>query len=646
MSRLRKAWAAHPDLWISLLLALAVLLVYQQVRTFQFITYDDALYVTDNPRVLGGLTLASMRWAFTNLEAANWHPLTWLAHMADISMFGNRPGAHHLVNVAWHLANSLLCYHLLRTLTGARWRSALVAALFALHPCHVESVAWIAERKDVLSTCFWLLTTWVYVAQVRRPSRARYGLMLLCFALGLMAKAMLVTLPATLLLLDFWPLRRWTRWREFGACLWEKLPLFLVALTLSVVTFLAQRHGGALNSLAGLPLRLRLPNALLSTVKYLGMAIWPTRLAVFYPFPTARIPLWQQAGAAAILAGLTAVAIWQWRKRPWLLMGWAWYLVTLAPVIGIIQVGGQALADRYTYVPYLGLFIIFAWGAAEAAERLRVPRRALAALAAVGLGVLMLMTARQVSHWRETLTLFRHVSRVTHRNLMAYMNIAYAFEAKGQYPEAAEAYRATSRIAPSYLRPRYGLAQTLERLGRPEEALPIYRAILSQHPEEVEAHCLQGQVLMVLGRDLEAIGEYRLVQEAEPARLGEGSRGRELALASRLNLGILLLRHHAPLEALRSLLSAIRLCPLSAEPLSQTVNHYAALALMDLGQPKEAAKLWRQGLALQPNQPVAWFGLGRALAQAGQREEAIQAYRQVLLLNPGHPGARAAMAAL
>jgi tetratricopeptide (TPR) repeat protein len=639
-------WSAWPDGWISLLLALAVLLVYQQVRTFQFITYDDALYVTDNPRVLGGLTLASARWAFTNLEAANWHPLTWLAHMADISMFGNRPGPHHLVNVAWHLANSLLCFHLLRTLTGARWRSALVAALFALHPCHVESVAWIAERKDVLSTFFWLLTTWVYVAQVRRPSRARYGLMFLCFALGLMAKAMLVTLPATLLLLDFWPLRRWTRWRELVACVREKIPLFLVALTLSVVTFLAQRHGGALTSLTGLPLRLRLPNALLSTVKYLGMAVWPTRLAVFYPFPTARFPIWQQVGAAAILAALTAVAFWQRRKRPWILMGWAWYLVTLAPVIGIIQVGGQALADRYTYVPFLGLFIIFAWGAAEAADHLRVPHRASAGLAALGLGVLMLMTALQVSHWRDTLTLFRHVSRVTKRNLMAYMNIAYAFEAQGQYPEAAEAYRETSRIAPSYLRPRYGLGQTLERLGRQEEALAIYSAILAQHPGEAEAHCLRGQVLMVLGRDQEAIADYRLIQEVEPARLGEGRRGRDLALATRLNLGILLLRHHVPLEALRSLLRAIQLCPLSAEPTSQTVNHYAALALMDLGQPGEAAKLWRQGLALQPNQPAAWYALGLALAQTGQRDQAALAFRQVLILNPDHQGARAALAAL
>jgi tetratricopeptide (TPR) repeat protein len=634
------------DAGIALALGLLVVAAYLQVRTFNFITYDDALYVTENPHVLGGLSLASIRWAFTNLEAANWHPLTWLSHMADISLFGTQPGAHHLVNVALHLANSILCFYLLRAFTGSRWRSALVAALFALHPCHVESVAWIAERKDVLSTFFWLLTTWAYLGQVRRPSRLQYCLLLALFTLGLMAKSMLVTLPATLMLLDFWPLRRVASWRDLGASAWQKAPLFAIAGALALTTFLAQAHGGALNSLQGLPLKARLPNALLSAVRYLSNGFWPTQLAVFYPFPSKPAPAWALVGAAALLAGLTLVAVRQRLRRPWLLMGWAWYLITLAPVIGVIQVGGQAMADRYTYIPYLGPFIIFAWASGQLVEGFEAPQWLTALVATLVLGTLLFMTIRQVSYWRDTITLFRHTSQVTRHNPMANMNIAYALEAKGRYQEAMEAYAEAIRISPDYTRAKLCLGQTLERLGRPQEAIGVYRAILSEHPNDYEAHCLQGQALMSLGRDGEAMAEYRLIQDAEPPKLGEGARGRDLALAAHLNLGIILLRRHKPREALSPLLGAIKLCPLSADPRSQTANHHAALALLDLGHPREAATLWRQSLALNPKQPDAWFDLGRCLVLTGERQEAGHAFQQALILDPGHQSAQAALAGL
>ena len=377
-----------------LLLTAVTLSLYAPVRHFDFINFDDPAYVLNNPQVQAGITSSSIRWAFTQGHSSNWHPLTWISHMLDWQLFGRHAGGHHATNVLLHTGNTLLLFGLLIRLTGKAGRSAVVAGLFALHPLHVESVAWIAERKDVLSTFFGLWTLWAYARYADRPSAARYLAALGLFALGLMSKPMLVTWPFVLLLLDYWPLKRVDSvpWRTL---LREKVPFLVLALASAVVTFLVQREGGAVAAISRISAGMRLQTALVAYVAYIGKLVWPTRLAVLYPLAHS-LPIAQVAGAVAVLAIITYAAWRGARRFPYLATGWLWYLGTLVPVIGLVQVGTQRMADRYTYIPYIGLFVFGVWGVADWAEQRKIPRGAMAGAAVTILSLLTALTARHL----------------------------------------------------------------------------------------------------------------------------------------------------------------------------------------------------------------------------------------------------------
>ena len=479
---------APADFWIASLVGIGVLAAFGRIRGHQFILYDDPEYVVENLHVRAGLGLEGVRWAFTTGHSANWHPLTWLSHMLDCQLFGLNPGLHHLTSLLLHAANSVLLFWVLKRMTGARWPSAFAAALFALHPLHVESVAWVAERKDVLSTLFWLLALWAYARYAERPGGGRYGLSLALFLLGLMAKPMLVTLPFVLLLLDYWPLGRilGPARSTFVSLLVEKVPFLVLSAASSVVTFLVQRKWGAVASVAEIPWVDRLANAVVAYAAYLRKTIWPSDLAFFYPLPHER-PLGQVALAALVMIGLSALVLRGSRRHPYLATGWGWYVVTLVPVIGLVQVGDQAMADRYTYVPSIGLFVIAAWGGAEVLGRRRLHSRALASLAA-GLSLACgLATWFQAGTWKNSLTLFEHALRVTENNYLAHAGLGLALAESGRLDEAIAHYGEALRVNPFYSPAEASLGLALAQKGRVAEAIVHYRAALRLRPNRTEA---------------------------------------------------------------------------------------------------------------------------------------------------------------
>ena len=434
---------------ISLLLVFMTVLAFWQVARSEFINFDDNVYVTENSHVLQGITRGSITWAFTTGHASNWHPLTWISHMVDVQVFGLRPTWHHLMNLLFHIANTVLLFFILHRMTKALWQSAFVAALFALHPLHVESVAWVAERKDVLSTFFFMLTIGAYSLYVEERNFRRYALLLLFFAFGLLSKPMLVTLPFVLLLLDYWPLGRLERnpagedpaqtpifrWATVRPLLVEKIPLFALAAFSCVVTYFVQHHGGMMRGMEILSLGTRLANALVSYAAYMGKMLWPVNLAVLYPHP-GWWPAWKVLFALVLLAAITAAVMKGARRRPYLPVGWLWYVGTLIPVIGIVQVGSQAMADRYTYIPLIGLFIIAAWGISDVLKNLPRRREILAALSALCLICLFFLTWKQVSYWRSSITLYNHTLAITKRNGAIYMNRGIANWLGGNYGAA------------------------------------------------------------------------------------------------------------------------------------------------------------------------------------------------------------------
>jgi tetratricopeptide (TPR) repeat protein len=454
------------DVWICLAIIVATLTVYSQVRHYEFINFDDPEYVGDNIHVRAGLTASGVAWALHSFEAANWFPLTWLSHMIDYQLFGMDSGWSHLTNVWLHALSALLLYAVLLRMTSARWPSASVAFLFALHPLHVESVAWIAERKDILCALFWFLTMWFYARYVERPGVARYLMTAAAFGLGLMSKPMIVTLPFVLLLLDVWPLGRaeWPwKWNSARSLLIEKLPFLAMAAGGSALTVLAQRAGGAVAPLAELSLSNRIGNALLSYVAYIRDMFWPSGLALLYPLPRT-LPVAGVAAAGAALAAISVLAAVQFRKRPYLAIGWFWYLGTLVPVIGLVQVGTQARADRYTYIPLIGLFLMLAWGAAELAQRVPRARKAVVAAAALACSGCVAGTWFQIQYWASSETLFRHSLEVAEAPL-SHNNLGNALMAKGQLPEAIREFRAALRLLPRYADAHFNLGIALENLA-------------------------------------------------------------------------------------------------------------------------------------------------------------------------------------
>ncbi|MGA7244389.1 MAG: tetratricopeptide repeat protein, partial [Terracidiphilus sp.] len=477
---------ARLDLLIYLALLLATFAVYAQVRDFDFVNYDDALYTTGNMNVREGFTAQGLEWALTSRHTGNWYPLTWVSHMLDCQFFGLDSGWHHLHNVLLHaLAAVMLCIFLQRA-TGTRWRSALAAFLFALHPLHVESVAWVAERKDVLSACFWFLTLWLYVRYTERPGTGRYLAVAFGFCLGLMAKPMVVTLPFVLLLLDYWPLARFgQRGRKV---IWEKLPLLGLAGAAAAIAYLAQKHSGFVNAR---PLEARLANAIHSCTLYILKTFWPARLAVFYPYPHdfSFLPLLAEG---ILLAVVTTGVIVLRRRAPYLLMGWGWFVVTLVPVIGLVQVGGQAYADRYTYIPMVGLLVMLIWGATEILEKLRAKRLAIPLAAAACLASAVLSWV-QIGYWRNSETLFRHALAVTNDNSVANHNLgSYLMTSPERLSEALPYLEAAVRIDPESAPARTDLGTALGKMGRLSDAIAQLQVAARLEPDASKPHISLG----------------------------------------------------------------------------------------------------------------------------------------------------------
>jgi protein O-mannosyl-transferase len=520
------------NFWIYLLLSLAVFAVYSPVLHSDFVTYDDPDYVTANPHVQAGLTWDGVAWAFRTGFAGNWFPLTWLSHMLDCALFGQDAGAHHATSLTIHLLSTLLCFAWLARITGARWRAALVAFLFALHPLHVESVAWIAERKDVLSGLFFMLTLWAYTG-------SRYWLSLALFCCGLMAKPMLVTVPLVLILLDLWPLRR-------GWKLVEKLPFLAASLAVSVVTYVVHREAGATASLSLIPPLVRFENALVSYIAYIFQMFWPVNLAVFYPYPLGSLVIPAILAAVALLA-VTFFVIRLRSRCPYLACGWLWYLVMLLPVVGIIQVGAQARADRYTYLPMVGLSIALVWGAADVLRRW--PRVQQTATAAVCVACIVL-TFRQVAVWRDSVALYQHAIDVTADNYVARYNLAAIYETSGQLDDAAGQLRETVRVRPLFMPAHAALGQVLAKLGRPAEAAPEYAAVLRTQPDNADIRYNYALALAQSGNIPDAAREFRATVALRPADV-----------EARFNLAIALSTLGQRDEAITHLTEVLRLKP-------------------------------------------------------------------------------------
>lgn len=600
---------------VALLLALLTLVVYLPVTRHGFLTYDDDEYITENPVVPAGLTAAGVRWAFTTGCASNWHPLTWLSHLTDCTLFGLNPGAHHFVNVLFHAANTALLFILLRRLTRKLWPSAMVAALFAWHPLHVESVAWIAERKDVLSTCFALLTLLNYAEFVQQNSRRHFWLAFVCFALGLMAKPMLVTLPFVMLLLDFWPLARIpdakSPMQNFKVLLREKTPFFLLTMASCVVTFLVQHSGRAVATLADVPLGFRLENATVATALYLQKIFWPAPLAVVYPL--APIPLTTVVWSATVLVLISALA-WRARHRHrcWL-VGWLWFLGTLVPVIGIVQVGSAAMADRYTYIPAIGIFLAVVFGLAELSEKWSGLKKILPATAAGLLVVCIGATEWQLRYWRNTETLFRHALAVTSANAMAHLNLAIALELQGRSEEALAEYRETLRFSPDRQELHFNLGCLLGRLDRHDEALAEFRAAIRHNPNVARWHCAVGSELATLGQSDAALQAFAEAEQLKPK-----------FAQPHLEAAKLLFQLGRDREAVAELQAAVQAEPDQFQTLATAARYLAANDQADARDSRLALTLATQADALSGHfQPLVLDVLAMAYADNGDFTNAL-----------------------
>jgi Tfp pilus assembly protein PilF len=583
---------------VIILLALFTLLALWPVTEGGYISLDDHDYITGNYQVKSGLTVESVRWAFSSFGyASNWHPLTWLSHMLDVEIFGLNPRGHHLSNLVLHVLNVILLFLVLSSMTGAFKSSAFAAALFAIHPLHVESVAWISERKDVLSTFFWILTMSAYLGYVRKPGAGRYLSVVACLTLGLLSKPMVVTLPFVLLLLDYWPLGRlappgdartkaeFVRHLQIIA---EKLPLFVLAGASSVITFMAQSKGGAVSIMDSSHSGLRWSAAAVSYVRYLVKAVWPSKLAIFYP--SFKVDTWQVAVSAIILSAVTVLVIRKIVKYPFLAVGWFWYLGTLVPVIGIVRVGAQSIADRYTYIPLIGLFILVTWAFRELGMNRSIPRAAwilpLTILMALGS-----MSRVQAGYWRDNYTLFTHAVQVTSNNWLAHGNLGLELYNRGEMHESLAHFKESLAINDSNALVHTIYGNALDDLGRSESALYHYRKALSVNPEYASAH---------------------------------------------FNIGVLLFQQGRLDDAAVSLRSAIRIDPRFAE----AYNYLGVIQATLEKKPEEALPYFENAVRFDQENADAFFNLGLTLENMGRPQEAAEKYRRVLSIDPGHPRAK------
>ncbi len=659
--RVYSAFLKKQILLIYLLLTVASLLAFLQVSHCDFISYDDSTYVTENVHIRNGISVEAIRWAFTTGYASNWHPLTWLSHMLDVQLFGLDPRWHHLTNLLFHLANTLLLFFVLHRMTRAPWKSAFVAALFAIHPLHVESVAWVAERKDVLSTFFWMLTTGAYIHYVENPRLKNYLVVLILFVLGLMAKPMLVTLPFVLLLLDYWPLQRFglnslpfskgvggiggfvtdhlpflkrtngdfanhpplpkggrgdfktqvststpnqpvSEKRKKGKSakrhstqaalpssapvlprsvlrplLQEKIPFFALAALSSIVTFIAQLKGGAVKTVDVLPLGVRISNALVSYTIYIGKMLWPTHLAIYYPHPGMR-SFWQVLGAVLILGAVSTMVFRTAKRFPYLAVGWLWYAGTLVPVIGIVQVGNQAMADRYTYIPLIGLLIMAAWGIPELLKKWRHHKEALVVSSALILPCLFVATCIQTGYWRNSITLYDHALKVTSRNATMLNNRGVVYSQLGNLPQAVSDYDRAIEINPEYADPYSNRGVAHSRLGNLPQAISDYDRAIEINSEYADAYINRGFAYGQFGDFQQAISDYSRAIEINP----------EYALAY-TNRGV---------------------------------------AYVELGNFQQAVSDYDRALEINPEYAMAYINRGIAYAKLGNRGQAIEDLRR------------------
>jgi tetratricopeptide (TPR) repeat protein len=624
---------------VCLFLVAITFVVFGQTLRHEFVNYDDDVDIYENPEVVRGLTFKGIVWAFTHVYAANWHPLTWISHMLDCQLYGLSPGGHHLTNILLHTATAILLFLVLRRMTGAVWRSAFVAAVFAIHPLRVESVAWVAERKDVLSGVFFMLTIGAYVRYVRHPwSPARYGLVMLLFALGLMCKPMLVTLPFVLLLLDYWPLGRVTgdKWQVTGekkgkpstlnpqpsTLLLEKLPLFGLAVASGVVTLFAQTDTIKLFDQISLPLRV--DNALVSYVAYLGQMFWPSGLAVLYPFTAGNFGVSRVVLSLVLLAGISAGVFILRRRRPYFLTGWLWYLIMLVPVIGIVQVGSQVRADRYTYLPQIGLYLLLTWAAVELCAGWRHRRVVLGGCAMVILVALIFCARVQTSYWQNSESLWTHTLACTSDNAIVHNNFGNVLFKKGSVDEAIVHYQKALQIEPDYAKAHLNLGNVLLQEGSVDEAITHYQKVLQINPDYVEAHYNLGNALIKKGSVDEAITHFQKALQIKP----------DYAEAHN-NLGNALFKKGSVDEATVHYQKALQITPDCAEAHINLGN-----ILLQKGDVDEAIGHYQKALQITPDCAEAHINLGNALIKKGSMDEAITHFQKALQINPDNTEAQ------
>ncbi len=579
-------------------LAIVTLAVYWQTGSHEFINFDDNDYVTENLRVANGVTVENLIWAFTTFDAGNWHPITWLSHISDVQLFGMNPRCHHLTSVAIHTATSLLLFSLLFRLTAKLWQSLFVASLFALHPLHVESVAWVAERKDVLCAFFWFLTLLVYGEYAAKRKTSLYLLALGTFVLGLMSKPMLVTLPIVMLLMDFWPLGRYelekrVEVRELlGRVITltkEKVPFFACSLLSSIITIYAQNKSGAINGLYEYSFRLRLENAAMAYLKYIGKTVWPYDLAVFYPFPLST-PFWLVISSLLILLFISVAAIRQIRSHPYFALGWFWFLITLVPVIGIVKVGGQSMADRYTYIPITGLFIMVAWGIPEMINGLRYRQWIIGLFSGAVMITVTALTWQQLGYWRSNTVLYRHSLKVTGNNPVINYNLGSALHIKGDIYAAIHEYQQVLQMDPSYVNAHYNYGHALQTLNQFDAAIQEYKMTILLAPNHKHVHYNLGVALHEKGDFNAAIHEYQ--------------------------------------EALR------------LNPYHKSVHCNLGAIFQARGNLTEAVAEYKEELRISPGSAEAHYNLGLALVSKGDLDAAINEYRESLRINPNNTDAR------
>ena len=612
---------------------LVTIAIYWPAMRCGFINYDDPDYVTANSHVQGGLNWEGVKWAFDSTEqAANWAPLMWLSHMLACQVFGLNPWGHHLMNVLLHAANTALVFLVFQRMTRATWRSLMLAALFGWHPLRVESVVWVTERKDVLSTLFWMLTLWAYAkyaesTQVRNSKmRVWYGAALAMFVFGLMSKAMLVTLPCVLLLLDYWPLQRFkvqgSGFRVQSLIL-EKIPFFALAAAASVVTFVVQKHGGAVMTVENLPPGARVGNALISCCRYLGKMFWPTDLAVFYPHP-GYWPLEKELLAGVILCGISVLLFMKRGRYPYLLMGWLWFVGTLVPVIGLVQVGDQSLADRYTYIPSLGVLIFVIWGAYELSRRWRYHKITLSVTGSAAIVLCLALTRQQLGYWKDSETLFRHTLEVTENNYIAHILLGKALFDRSQTGEAISQYQEAIRLKPDYASAHNNLGDALLKKGQADEAINQYQEAIRLIPGNADARYNLGVAFLKKGQTDEAILQF---QEAIHLKPDDPK--------AHINLGVAFLSRGQTDEAISQFQEAIRLKPDYAE-----AHNNLGTALLNKSQTDGAISQYQEAIRLKPDYAEAHFNLGVAFFNRGQTDNAVSQYQEAIRLKPDYTDAQ------